>query len=205
MNPIQENISIDKVENFQIYENYEQSFPGDHICKISLIDGRKFKLSIFVPDIYILIQAIAKDKINFKRSKDPEELTWAPQDIHHFDGMSHWSYSAFKTDKSTQAPLPNDLLSSLIEKTKSKWNIPLSFDEVMVEAEQQFIESPFKESILKDIKYYLNGYRNSGAGITLDGRHVTKAPEEFLAAKKGASDFFERKDLFANIKIDYMQ
>jgi hypothetical protein len=43
-----------------------------------LVDGRKIKRHIDGPKIYILIQAIAKEKIAFKRSKDEEELSWEP-------------------------------------------------------------------------------------------------------------------------------
>ena len=79
MNQIDQNITVDMVKRFQIHENYEQRFPGSNTCKIALVDGRKIKRHIEGPEIYILIQAIAKEKIAFKRSKDEEELSWEPQ------------------------------------------------------------------------------------------------------------------------------
>ncbi len=112
MNPTNPNISVEMVERFQIHENYLQRFPVSHTCKITLIDGRKIKDSLDGPDIYILIQAIAKEKITFKRTKDKEMILWEPQTIDHFNCYAHFPYSAFRVDRSTP-PLPDELLSSL--------------------------------------------------------------------------------------------
>jgi hypothetical protein len=112
MNQIDQNITVGMVKRFQIHENYQQRFPGSHTCKIALVDGRKIKRHIDGPEIYIIIQAIAKEKIGFKRSKDVEELSWEPQTLDHFNCYKDFPYSAFKLDKSI-APSPDELLSSL--------------------------------------------------------------------------------------------
>lgn len=112
MNP---NITISLVEKFQIYENYEQSVPRSHLCKIYLNNGQKAKKDLPGPDIYILITAIAKDKINFKRTKCKEELSWKPQTLDTFKCYAAVPYSAFKVDKSTVAPLPDELIQSFFE------------------------------------------------------------------------------------------
>lgn len=111
MNQIDSNITVEMVKKFQIHEDFEQRSPCTHTCKISLIDGRKVKKAVFGPDIYILIQAIAKEKIDFKRSKDKEEF--GPQTLDHFNCYMDYPYSAFSIDKSAAAPLPDELLSSL--------------------------------------------------------------------------------------------
>lgn len=54
MNQLNPNITVEMVEKFQIYETYAQRFPATHVCKITLIDGRKIKKAIDGPDIYIL-------------------------------------------------------------------------------------------------------------------------------------------------------
>ncbi len=112
MNP---NITISLVEKFQIYENYEQRFPSSHLCKIYLTNGQKAKKCLDGMDIYILIKAIAKDKITFKRTKCKEELSWKPQSLDTFNSYAKIPYSAFRVDKSTVAPLPDELIQSFFE------------------------------------------------------------------------------------------
>ena len=117
MNSSTQNIAVEMVERFQIHENYQQSFPSSHTCKITLIDGRKVKRSILGPEIYILIQAIAKEKITFKRTKNKYELSWSPQGIDNFNSYADFSYSDFKMSlEPIETPLPNELLTSLFGK-----------------------------------------------------------------------------------------
>ena len=114
MNFSAQNIAVDMVERFQVHENYQQSFPSSHTCKITLIDGRKVKRDIFGPEIYILIQAIAKEKITFKRTKDEHELSLSPQSIDNFNCYAKFPYSAFKiSSEPIETPSPNELLTSL--------------------------------------------------------------------------------------------
>lgn len=103
---------IEKVEMFQIYENYQQSFPCTHLCKIVLTDGQQLKKSIVGPDIYILIQAIAKEKICFKRSHDKDDVSlFEPQTVAHFDEYAETPYDMFTGDPSIKTPSANELLS----------------------------------------------------------------------------------------------
>ena len=110
-----QNIAVEMVERFRIQENFKQSFPSSHTCKITLRDGREVKRSICGPDIYILIQAIAKEKITFKRTKDEEMLSWGPQPLDKFNTYADIPYSAFKIYGPTEPPLPSELLASLFK------------------------------------------------------------------------------------------
>lgn len=80
-------------------------------------DGRKVKVGIEGPEIYILIQAIAKEKIVFKRTQDKRMLSWKPQTLDHFMDYADIPYSTFRS--TSIAPLPNELLSSLFKKESS--------------------------------------------------------------------------------------
>ena len=93
MNCFIQNSVINNIDSFQIYENYDQSYPSTHLCKIKLNDGCKTKKHLGGPEIYLLIQVIAKEKITFKRSQDPDTLCWAPQNIDTFNCYEHdWKY-----------------------------------------------------------------------------------------------------------------
>ncbi len=115
MNQIDPNITVEMVQVFQIRENYDQSFPCSHSCKITLTNGREIKKSIDGPEIYILIQSLAKEKIVFKRSK--KKSSFRTQTLEHFNNYKDFPYTAFRSDKS-KAPLPNELLSSLFDTNK---------------------------------------------------------------------------------------
>ena len=61
-----------------------------HTCEITLLnDDRKAKKSLYGPEIYVLIQDIAKEKISFIRSADPDTLDWAPQTVQTFQCHKH--------------------------------------------------------------------------------------------------------------------
>ena len=107
---------IEKVEMFQIYENYQQSFPCTHTCKIALTDGQQLKKSIVGPDIYILIQAIAKEKICFKRSHYKDDGPFfESQTVDDFDEYGKIPYDMFTMDKSIKTPSANELLSVIFK------------------------------------------------------------------------------------------
>ncbi|CDR33619.1 hypothetical protein [Criblamydia sequanensis] len=110
-------ITVEMVEKFQILEKYQQRLPCTHTCKIVLKDGRKGKVAIEGPEIYILIQAMAKEKIVFKRTKDTCMLAWKPQTIDHFNDYAECPYSTFRN--TSIAPLPNELLLSLFKNQSS--------------------------------------------------------------------------------------
>lgn len=100
-------ITVEMVDRFLIHENYEHACPATHGCRIFLKDGRKVKTALQGPEIHFLIQAIAKEKIAFKR--DPVDLSFSPQNIDHFkiyDGFWEHYYP-----KQTP-PSPNQILTS---------------------------------------------------------------------------------------------
>ncbi len=103
-------ITIDMVENFQIHEDFRSRYPCSHGCKITLKDGRKVKKGIIGPQIYVLIQAIAKEKITFERDQD--HLSWGPQNIDHFSKYEdYWKYLSPKS----LPPLPEEILSAAFQ------------------------------------------------------------------------------------------
>jgi len=117
MNQIGQSVTVEMVEKFQLYENYQQSFPVAHRCKIVLyknvnIEKRKADVWVEGPDILILIQAIANEKVVFKRTKDEEELSWKPQTVDRFQRYAEYPYSAFVLN-ALKAPSANELLSRL--------------------------------------------------------------------------------------------
>lgn len=112
--PITENITVNMVKNFQIHENYAQVYPSTHVCKIILEDGRRVKKSMFGPEIYLLIQAIAKQKITFKR--DPEFLSWEPQNINYFESYElDWKH-LLPNKYLDHSSLPETILSLAFQK-----------------------------------------------------------------------------------------
>jgi hypothetical protein len=82
-------ITVDIVDTFAIHENYWQRYPCNHLCEVALKDGRKFNHGFDGDEIYLLIKAIAKEKISFIRTTDPKYLK-SPQTMQHFDDYSSW-------------------------------------------------------------------------------------------------------------------
>lgn len=119
MNVNTRNISVETVEQFRIQENFQQGFPCSHNCKVTLTDGRNVKKKLCGPDIYILIQAIANEKITFKRTKEEEELSFNPQTLDKFNTYADIPYSAFKIYGPKEPPLPSELLASLFKEENS--------------------------------------------------------------------------------------
>ncbi len=113
LNQIDQNVTVEMIKRFQIDEDYDDGFPCSHMCKINLTDGRKTKKCIEGIEIYILIQAIAKEKIVFKEKK---KSSFALQNLKHFDDYKDLPYTEFRRNKS-RAPLPDELLSSLFNNT----------------------------------------------------------------------------------------
>lgn len=234
MNLASENITVDSVEKFQIYEDFRQRFPCSHRCKIKLIDGRKWKQSITGDDIYILIQSIAKEKISFIREdicvlvhgkeensfRSEKDLSFELQDITHFDTYAECPYEMFTPD-AIKAPTADELLTSIFEKHAEyysqfpekkerevlidKWALSHTYEEVIAAAEEQFKENPYKKSILNNIHYYLDGYRVSGEFSDLDGRNVVRAPRKFFEVKFATDSFFKRKEIFEGVSLEYIQ
>lgn len=110
MNLASQNITVDSVEKFKIYENCKQLFPCKHTCEIELIDDRKWKTSITGDDIYILIQEISKEKISF--IKDESHLSEQGQGIAHFDKYEEYPYEMFNP-QAIKTPNASELITSI--------------------------------------------------------------------------------------------
>lgn len=103
---------ISQLEKFQIYENYESCYPRTHICKLTLNNHTK-KLPLDGGEIWILIQAIAKDKITFKRIKDQYQLEhFSPQHLQSFDEYMDYDWGYFRH---SQPPVPEEILSRIFQ------------------------------------------------------------------------------------------
>ena len=119
MNPITTKITVDMVEKFQIHDNFQQRSPCSHLCKIVLRhdctkDSQKAKIkkSIRGPDIYILIQSIAKEKISFKPNEASKR--YGPQKIDHFDKYApeQFTYCHYRLDVS-EPPSADEILTEV--------------------------------------------------------------------------------------------
>lgn len=109
-------ITQNMVKNFQIYEKYNQSYPSNHICKITLDDGRKTKDSFYGPEIYALIQSLAKEKISFKRDPNPRTLCWKPQNLDTFSCHEYDWKDLLKDIYLDQSSIPEAILSKRFQK-----------------------------------------------------------------------------------------
>ncbi len=148
-------------------------------------------------------------KINYYDYKDKKGVVY----------LNRNSFNAWKERHSADRCLDVNLLNKAMSEKKFEeaikiicdnfsrhggWNIPLNPDQVMDAAEAQFANLHNKKGILIGIKLCLIGYERSGV-IQIDrgGRlfHSEEERQEHEAFRRGLFAFFERKDLFPNVKI----
>lgn len=84
----------------------------------------------------------------------------------------------------------------------TKWDLPLTYDQVLEEAKKQFSDNPFSEEILSSIKEHLNIYEKNGE-VILDGRWFSEIEKAKIT--HNVNLFFERNDLFPNLPRTYLK
>lgn len=74
-----------------------------------------------------------------------------------------------------------------------RWNIPLSYEQIIAIAEEQFINNPHRDEILNKIRLFLHRYKSFGR-ISYDAWPNT-------AINDAVEDFFHRRDLFLGVIV----
>lgn len=149
--------------------------------------------------------------------------------VHYVDGDKHGvvylhpkSFSDWKERHKAEAGLNFDhtlsqkkyeeaikiICDNFLKKGSAGWNIPSTYEAVIVEAEKQFTNNPFKNEILEDIKLYLEIYKKKGH-IQFDSMarifEIEEARQKHQNIAEGIKAFFDRHDLFPDVKKYYAE
>lgn len=96
-------ITPSMVQRFEIDQLCMERYPCGHSCKITLSDGRERKTGLDGDKIYVLINAIADEKIVGNDG--------------HFDCYLNFTGIAFPGKKNNYSrPIPEDILSNIFKK-----------------------------------------------------------------------------------------